>query len=420
MNTDFGESTNDLLRLLAAPADQARQAASLRGFTEGRWNALLQQAEQHAVTLLLYDRLAAAECDAPPWLMERLRQDHLGAAVKNTLMLHHAAQILTALNAQGIEVIALKGLYLVENVYANISLRTFGDLDLLVRRARLADSLALMQRLGYALSSWYDPGAQNTDLKHLPPLEKAGAPTVELHWTTIEEDEPFSVDAEGLWQRAVPALVAGVPARALVPDDLLLHLALHFTYQHRLRAGLRNLYDIAAVLQQHPQAIDWQRLERTAREWGAERVTWLTFSLLARLTGAEVPAAVMTALQPAGDNEGIVQAALAQVLESPWQEEPLTPDLADLPAADGPGGKAALVWRRVFIPRRLLAREYNLDPRSAKLYGYYLVRLRDLWRRYARTGWRLVSGAGGALTGVDAQRANQRLREWLTGGGANR
>ena len=94
----------------------------------------------------------------------------------------------------GIEVIVLKGLYLVEHIYPSIGLRTFGDLDLLVRKERLADALVVMQGLGYKLSTWYDPREANTDIKHLPPLEKVDAPTVEMHWTILEEDEPFSID----------------------------------------------------------------------------------------------------------------------------------------------------------------------------------------------------------------------------------
>jgi len=51
------------------------------------------------------------------------------------LMLREAGLILRKLRGLGLEVIVLKGLYLVENVYQDISLRVFGDLHLLLRKS---------------------------------------------------------------------------------------------------------------------------------------------------------------------------------------------------------------------------------------------------------------------------------------------
>jgi len=379
------------------------------------WQAVLAAARRHGLELLLYDRLRAEAWKdrLPPEVKDSLRERYLAVTARNMVMLHHAAEILKALKAAGVEVIVLKGLYLVENIYASIGLRIFGDIDLLLRKESLVDALTVMQGLGYVLSTWYDPADPNTDIKHLPPLQKDKAPTIELHWTILEEDEPFSIDAEGLWQRAVPARVAGVEVLALALEDLILHLSLHHTYQHRLRAGLRSLYDIAEVLRLKGAELDWQRLLTTARQWGTERVTWLTLRLLQALSGATPPAAVMEDLMPDPPAERILADALEQVLNVE-ADAAITPDLAGLPAAQG-FAKLRLMARRVFIPRRVLAREYNADPRSLRIYGYYLVRLRDLWRRYARPGWRLLTGEEGALAGAEGERVNDRLKEWMGG-----
>jgi hypothetical protein len=347
---------------------------------------------------------------------EHLQTVYLAATARNMVMLHHAAGILRALQERGIEVIVLKGLYLVEQVYPEIGLRTFSDLDLLVRREQLADALTLMQNQGYRLSTWYDPQAQNTDIKHLPPLEKAQYPTLELHWSILEEDEPFEIEAAGLWERAVETTIAGVKTRALDSEDFLLHLALHFTYQHRLRGGLRNLYDIAEVLEQRMARMNWQKLLATAQQWGAQRVTWLTFQLVEGVTGVTAPKEVMTALLPEGADSSAVGAALEQAgsLDDAWAG--LTPDLAAFSAA-GFFGKIKLLIQRVFISHRVLAREYNINPASPLIMVYYLARVRDLWGRYARSGWRIVAGEEEALAGADFEQQNTRLREWMRGTG---
>lgn len=409
----FTKATEDLIGLLAYPAHEAR-TDKLRQLSGEDWEAVLAEAGRHGAQLLLYDRLRIAEyADQVPAIeMTQLRERYLAAAARNMRMLHHAGQILSALKAAGIEVIVLKGLYLVENIYAGIGLRVFGDIDLLVRKERLADALGLMQGLGYRLATWYDPLEPNTDIKHLPPLQKDKAPTIELHWTILEEDEPFNIDAEGLWQRATTATVAGVEVLALGLEDLLLHLSVHHTYQHRLRAGLHSLYDIAEVLRLKGAEVNWQWLLTTARAWGIERVTWLTLRLLQELADANPPAAVMEGLMPDPPHEQIAADALEQVLAATGTEMALTPDLASLPGT-GFFAKLRLIVQRVFIPRRVLAREYNENPHSLRIYGYYLVRLRDLWRRYARAGWRLLTGEEGALVGVQEERENIRLKEWM-------
>ena len=402
-----------MINLLAHPR-QGALADKCRLLTQEGWVAVLEEGEQRGLALVLYARLRAAGSDGlvPAWVMERLRQTYLTATARNMVMLHHAEKILKGLKERDIKVIVLKGLYLVEHVYQEIGLRTFSDLDLMVRREQLADTLTLMQGWGYRLSTWYDPTSNNTDIKHLPPLEKDEAPTVEVHWTILEEDEPFTIKVEELWRRAQPARVAGVEVMALDLEDLLLHLSMHFTYQHRLRAGLRNLYDIAEVLRQNAYQVDWQKLTGKAREWGIERVTWLTFRLLGEITGVAVPEQVMCALMPEPPGEEIPAAALAQVLSTERSAVAITPDLAALPVA-GSFTKLKLLLQRVFIPRRVLAREYDINPNSPGIYGYYLVRLRDLWRRYARSGWQLLTGEAEALAGADAEQENARLREWM-------
>ena len=410
---DLSPATESLLYLLALSTDEQKLAETLPGILDDRWSPILEAAAQHDLRLLLFNRLNNAPAGlTPAWVLEQLQANYLAAAVRNTLMLHHAAEILNSLKSAGLEVIVLKGLYLVENVYANIALRTFGDIDLMVRRDSIADALKVMQHSGYSLSRWYDPAETNTDLKHLPPLEKPDAPTVEIHWTIVEETEPFCVEPQGLWQRAVTAIVAGVGVQALSLEDLLLHLSLHFTYQHRLQAGLRNLFDIAETLRCFGAQVDWQKLVQIAQEWGTERITWLTFRLLREVTGVEVPTEVLQALQPHDGDDLIVAEALAQLFSKVHVELAFTPDLANLPAA-GYGGKLRLVMQRIFIPRKVLAREYNVDPASLKIYGYYLVRLRDLWRRYARSGWGAMRGDEDALIAVNLRQANQQLHEWM-------
>jgi len=412
METDSRSELDQLFNLLS-PRTALEQV--LPAFTAPDWQQLERGASQQDLTLVLYQRLSGVPELVPADVWERLRAKYLQATARNMIMLHHAATILSGLRARGLEVIVLKGLYLAEAIYPSVGLRTFDDLDLLCRRADLPAALAVMQGLGYTLSTWYDPADPNRDLKHLPPLLKEGAPVVEIHWTILEEEEPFTIDVEGLWERRVPATIAGVDVSGLCAEDLVLHLALHTTYQHRLAAGARGLFDIAAVLKHSAGQLDWQRLLAIAQRWGAQRTAWLTFQLLQRVTGVEVPAQVLDRLMPQAPGEEIVAGALRQLVRPQSVLPAVTPDLAALGQTRGLFGKLALVWRRVFIPRRVLAREYNVDPRSLKLYIYYPMRLARLLREYRGSAVGLLRGEGDALASARRENARGDLRNWLGG-----
>jgi hypothetical protein len=353
----------------------------LQGLTSEDWTLVVHSAREHGLGLLLYQRLSQAKGLIPVSIYKHLRELFLRATARNMVMQHHAGNVLRNLRDRELEVIVLKGLYLAESVYSAIGARTFGDIDLLLRRAELPVALEVMRSIGYEISTWYDPDDPNRDIKHLPPLVKQGSPIIELHWTILEEEEPFSIDVEGMWARSVAAEIAGVAVRGLSLEDFILHLSMHLTYQHRLAAGVRNLYDIDAVIRKG--GVDWTRLLTTAREWGAERVIWLTLRLLQEIAGTPLPSEVFGELLPQQPDPVIVDEAWRQLLDHGSGDVALTPDLAALGETKGACRKIRLAFERVFIRKRVLAREYNVDPRSIWIYGFYLVRAINLVRSYS-------------------------------------
>jgi len=385
----------------------------LPALSEQDWEEVEAAAHAQGLTLLLHDRLVGAESSVPGAMQERLHSTFLKATARNMVMLHHASVMLEALRGRGLEVIVLKGLYLAEAVYPGIGLRIFDDIDLLLHRLDLPAALEVMRDLGYELSTWYDPADPNCDIKHIPPLVKADAPIVELHWAILEEEEPFTIDVEGMWARSVPVEIAGVAVRGLSVEDLILHLSLHLTYQHRLAAGVRNLYDIDAVIRRG--GVDWAQLVAAAREWKAERVLWLTLRLLQEIAGTPLPAERLMQLLPGQPDQEIIEEALWQLLHRGSGGVAITPDLAALGQAKGFAGKVRLVLDRVFIPRRILAREYNIDPRSIKIYAYYFVRFARLMHTYRDSVRGLMKGEVGVVESAQRERARGALNRWLGG-----
>ena len=413
MNLDTRQAFDLLCQLLNVGTgrdDLIRLAGKL---TPQDWQALLKVGSQNGVPPLLHYRLR--DTGLPEPVRESLHNAYLNATARNMVMLHHAGSILQALKQHGIGVIPLKGLYLAEAVYPDIGLRTFSDLDLLVHRSDLAAALQTMQEIGYRLTSWYDPADPNHDIKHLPPLEKEGWPLVEMHWSILEEDAPFPVDVDSIWQRAVPAHIAGADVLAMDVSDLILHLAIHNTYQHKLRAGLRSLYDIALIIHQQTDQIDWEGLAKRAAEWKMERVLWLTLCLVRDLLGTEIHQAILQQLEPQPPNLYVLEEARRQMalLET---DTPLTPDLAALSQTRGLLPRLKLIWSRIFLPRRIIARVYNVDPKSIRIFWCYARRLGELVKVYSGSAVSLARKEQAAVAGANLELESEKMKEWMAGG----
>ena len=412
--TDF-DAFRTLVDLLSPYPKELKSLRILSGMDQSQWNALATEAYRQELAPLLFSELQRAEAFTTQEIpvKEKLKRAYLTAAAQNMLSLHDAEILLNAFHQAGIPAVGLKGVYLLENVYADIGARSMTDIDLLVKKSDLPNCLAVMGELGYHSITYFDLADANLDTKHVPPMKKATGPAVELHWTLLEEDEPFTIDAEALWQRAVSAKIAEVDALSLGVEDLILHLCLHLTYQHHLNLGLRGLMDIALVIHKFEAEIDWQELVLTAQSWGAERVTALTLKLVETQLGMPIPPEVFTLLIPESIEPKLLEDARLQLLDRVRFEDHFTPDLVELSAKKGLFSKLKIGLQRVFIPRLALARIYNVPPNSPKILGLYFVRLKYLIRSYGKTLVRLQRGAESAQPARHKAEISNSLHEWM-------
>ena len=409
------DAVNALVRLVTPGLSAELRFALTAQFDPPRWDALIEEAHKQGVASYLHTKLLspnfANKLETPH--TNQLRQSYLLTAVQNTLTLRDAEIILTAFQKSGIPAAGLKGIFLLENVYDDIGARAMSDIDLLIKKKDLADCFHILEGLGYQPTTYFSLDDANTDTKHLPPMGKAGGAMVELHWTLLEEDEPFTINADALWQRTIPATIAGIDALALGVEDLILHLCLHLTYQHYLNLGLRGLLDIALVIHKRQSEIDWKKLVLIAQSWGAERVAALSLQLVETQLNVPIPASVIPSLLPEGIERSLLENARLQLLEHVWFEDHFTPDMVELSAKRGLIAKLRIGLQRVFIPRLALARIYNVSPTSPIILWFYVERLNYLVRSYGKTVLRLQRGEKGTEPARQKAEISKSLHEWM-------
>jgi hypothetical protein len=403
----------------ARPHDAALPmlALLLRGDEDGvraaggpDWAACATLAMRHGLGPLLYHRTRrmAEAWPMPPVVERELRTSFMGATLENAAILGAAAEALRRLAAAGIPVAALKGLHLAAAVYEHPALRHMGDVDLLVPADQLEAARAVLLAAGYAAE-----GADDPTIHHVARLVKARAAPIELHRELCPTPNPFRLDVHPLWERMVPVSVDGQPALGLRAEDLLLHLCVHATYNHRCLVPLRNVFDIARVVEREGDALDWARLEEAARSTGTERAVFCGLSLAREMFGADMPRGMLERLVPGAGAQGVMRTARENVLgfESAgpmW----LGLTVGEDEAARGVRG----LLRRVFAaPDRLL----EVSGRRLGIAGLawiYLTRPFVLLVRHRKRIADLALGRAGAREQVRLARSGAALDAWISGG----
>jgi hypothetical protein len=322
-----------------------------------------------------------------------------------------------ALSAGNIPVIVLKGAFLACAVYDNIGLRPMRDLDLLVPLKLLDRAQAILDEAGYGPLAEHDrlDGIEVVEIdQHLPVAYRTGGPTaVEAHWSVTPPNEAYTIPVESLWERSLPATVAGTPCRQLCAEDLFLHVAMHLAYMHDFCFGLRPFCDIAAAARRYGDSMDWDAVVCRAREWGWARGAGVALHLSREWLGAAVPDTVIRALLPADFDAGTEGAVVNSVFgsgEVPWNERPST-SFAQMWAGARLRDRLALLRRKLAVDKPTLARQFGVSPSSPWIYLYYPVRLSGLIRRYTPVVGRLVRGD---TQEADRLRSADAVKRWLS------
>lgn len=396
-----------LFALLAGRTD-----AGLEQLSAEEWVALEQEATRHNLRGLVYRRLADSPSAAvvPAELLARFRAMYVDTAGRNARALHETRRMAQALAGRGIEVILLKGIALARFTYDEPGLRNMADVDVMVRRDRLADAEAVYVANGYGPLPRPDIEEFCRRSNHLAKLVKPGMPVVEVHWGIERPTSPFAIDLDGLWARAISRELDGVPVRALAPEDALLHLAVHLSYHHLFdRAALKGLVDVRELLAKERAHFDWPAMVARAGAWGVSGFVYTTLRLAEDLLEAGVPASVLQALPRSTDDEQAVHIARRLILEP---DEALPEAVRDLARTRSPGERWHSLVRHLFLSRAQMARLYGFDERSVLVLAAYPWRLIELAGRGIAWLARALMRREAGRSPIEREHDRQRLEAW--------
>lgn len=295
-----------VLRECASPVQAREQLLKL--LPAVNWSRLLLLAEEHGVLGQLAACLSDRDIPTVPAeiklrILERQRaQNFMTLRLTGELF-----RLLELFTTQRIPPLVIKGPVLAVQAYGDPAMRSYGDLDLLVRQRDIRRATEVMIASGYRAAV----SLEAIDAGKIPGQYLFSKPDskllVELHNDLTLRYFPHPLPIEDYFARQILVRVDfhEVPAPSL--EDELVLICVHGA--KHLWERLSWIADVAGLISRQT-GIDWDRATASARAVGAERLLHTGLRLAENVLRAELPEEIATRVQQDAAAEKLAARAL--------------------------------------------------------------------------------------------------------------
>lgn len=268
------------------------------------WERVQRLAHWHRMTGMLFAFLRDNSIGdtLPESDLAHLQEHYRYTAVRTMYIRSEFVRAVKALRSENIDVVALKGIALLDKAYHDPGVREMADIDLLVRPEFAERAQEIVRGLGYEPIGTDATQERTREVhRHLPKLRNDDRElSFEIHTHIVSNNSPLHFDIETIWQHASSVELHGVVVLVPSPEHMLLHLSLHFFLDRRFTSGtsLKQLSDVAGYIR--AENIDWGLFLEETRKYGLGGAVFSVLSTAATLFGVNVPAHVLDGLKPDG------------------------------------------------------------------------------------------------------------------------
>lgn len=352
------------------------------------WGYIQRKSQAHHVYPLLYNSLRRFERCVPSEVLSQMRSEARQNGLRNRLAREELLRVLGRFQEQGVRGMPFKGPTLAESVYGDLSLRVFGDLDILVPPDQVLKAKAALISLGYtpllSLNRAEERLYLRTDCEYHfgRPTPGGGFSVVELHWSILLSSFTVSLDAGLLWQSASEVEVEGVRYARMSRENQFLAICLH-AWKHFWKP-LQCICDLNEFLDREQDQLDWNEIHSRARALRCEKIVITSLSVVRALFNRETPPAFAAAVGNASHVAPLPRRVAACIF--PNEEDPasiLRVHTFYASFLESPRMRLRYGWRVLTTPTTTDFRELSLPERFSTLY--WLL-------RPFRLGWKTMRG----------------------------
>lgn len=261
-----------------------------------KWDYILEMASGHALRPLLFFHLSYVNLeDVPKNFMDILKGYFYMNARKNLLMLAELLKILKLLEFEGITAIPYKGPIMAVNLYGDLSLREFADLDIFIDKKDVINVKEILVSMGYETKLMLDKKKELSYLKSQREYQftnKENGISVEIQWNLADISLSFPQEPVFTMDQFKTGLtkINNHEISSFSDEDLLLILSLH-TVTH-LWSKLSWVCDIAELIK-NSKGLNWDEIVQKSRYLAVERIVYLNLALVNEIFDIKLPRKIM-------------------------------------------------------------------------------------------------------------------------------
>lgn len=369
------------------------------------WDEIVTSSVWQGVASIAYCHLKSiqGEISIPAEVVDRFKSAYYANTARNTYLYKELSDILDAFQENYVDLIVLKGMALAKTVYGDIGARQIGDIDLLVKRECLPHAEKIVSDLGYIVDEKRPLEWIRENFHHICFVHPEKNIKVEIHWHITYKSHPVTTRTcdssfiKRCWERAQKTEIFGKEIRILAPEDLLIHLSLHFM-KHRFlspewgykrcfisKGALIQLYDIALVLKHYGENIHWGNLLHDIREYRSDHMVYATLLLVKDIMGAGSGLQdKLNSLMPVKFDSDILNIMITRIFirenAFPGINRFLTQSFGENTLKKG----IINILKVMFPAPEVMAERYSVPFSSRKLYLYYVIRPFDVLFRHRK------------------------------------
>jgi hypothetical protein len=255
--------------------------------SRAEWECLLAEAQEHGCLPLLCSNLLALEGAIPAWVRDDLNQRLQEHTRKNLWLAQQLLEVTQLLAAHDIPCLSYKGLMLAQEVYGNLSLRQFCDLDILIADKDWARAKAVLVEAGYRPLLALNGAQEHAYLRSGWERQFASpdGALIEIQWRIAARFYSVGFDIPALLSTSHMVSLGGRQVASMSAEDMMLVLCFHGA--KHVWARLSWVCDVAEMMR--ASQLDWQLVFERARSLGIVRMLSVGLLLANRLIDAPLP-----------------------------------------------------------------------------------------------------------------------------------
>ena len=272
---------------------------------------IIEHAQKQGILPIVYKRLKSID-NIPNDLLSKLKIRYMQIAQKNILMSAELIKIIKLLETNNIKAIAFKGPTLAQLAYGDITMRQFGDLDIIVEEKNL-------DKVGQILSSKYRALLPLSILKNNICIQTAKDFSfisntdihIELHWRLFEKKYNITSFSEIFHHQYSFININNQKVNTLPTDILLVYLCLHGA-KHQFER-IEWIVDIDKLI--CTDSINWKNVIQYVKNSHSNKPFYLGLAISSHLFSTPLPKDFIYKIQD--KNIQILKQHIVKKLQSP-------------------------------------------------------------------------------------------------------